>query len=195
MEIAKNKMVTLTYDLRIDDINGELIEQATNEHPLQFLYGVGMMLPKFETSLIGVKKGDSFEISLGKKDAYGEVNEDALVDLPKHVFEVNGNFDSELVKVGNTVPMMSSNGQRMNGIVLEVNGDTVKMDFNHPLAGEDLHFKGSVVEVRDASDEEIAQILNGGGCGCGSAGCGPDDCNDGSCESNDGSNGGCGCGC
>ena len=189
-------MVTLTYDLRVDDVNGQMVEQATTENPLQFLYGVGMMLPKFESNLLGVSQGDSFEVKLEKADAYGEVNPDALVDLPKNVFEVNGEIDYELIKVGNTVPMMSSNGQRLNGLVLEINDDVVKMDFNHPLAGEDLFFTGSVVEVREASEEEIAQILNsGGGCGCGDGGCGTDDCDDGSCGSNDGSGGGCGCGC
>jgi len=185
-------MVTLTYDLRIDDENGELVESATVENPLQFLYGAGMMLPKFETGLAGLKQEDPFNIKLGSTDAYGEVNNDAIVELPRSVFLVNGEFDSELIQEGNTVPMMSSNGQRLNGLVLEVTDETVKMDFNHPLAGEDLYFKGKVVEVREASDEEVAQILSGGGgCGCGSHDGGG--CGSGSCGSDSG--GGCGCGC
>ncbi len=191
LEIGKYKMVTLTYDLRIDDEKGEMIEQATVENPLQFLYGAGVMLPKFETHLEGLKQDDPFDIKLPKADAYGEVNNDAIVELPVSVFLVNGEFDNELIKVGNTVPMMSSNGQRMNGIVLEVTDETVKMDFNHPLAGEDLFFSGKVVEVREASDDEVAQILSGsGGCGCGSNDGG---CGDGSCGTDSG--GGCGCGC
>lgn len=192
LEIGKYKMVTLTYDLRIDDENGELVESATVENPLQFLYGAGMMLPKFETGLAGLKQEDPFNIKLGSTDAYGEVNNDAIVELPRSVFLVNGEFDSELIQEGNTVPMMSSNGQRLNGLVLEVTDETVKMDFNHPLAGEDLYFTGKVVEVRDASDEEVAQILSGGGsCGCGSNDGGG--CGSGSCGTDSG--GGCGCGC
>ena len=192
LEIGKYKMVTLTYDLRIDDENGEMIEQATVEQPLQFLYGAGVMLPKFETHLAGLKQEDPFQIKLEKADAYGEVNNDAIVELPKSVFLVNGEFDSEMISVGNTVPMMSSNGQRMNGLVLEVTDEIVKMDFNHPLAGEDLFFSGKVIEVREASDEEVAQILSGGGggCGCGSH---DDGCSSGSCGTD--SQGGCGCGC
>ncbi|WP_167612761.1 FKBP-type peptidyl-prolyl cis-trans isomerase [Maribellus sediminis] len=192
LEIGKYKMVTLTYDLRIDDENGEMIEQATVEQPLQFLYGAGVMLPKFETHLAGLKQEDPFQIKLEKLDAYGEVNNDAIVELPKSVFLVNGEFDSEMISVGNTVPMMSSNGQRMNGLVLEVTDEIVKMDFNHPLAGEDLFFSGKVIEVREASDEEVAQILSGGGggCGCGSH---DDGCSSGSCGTD--SHGGCGCGC
>lgn len=196
LEIGKYKMVTLTYDLRIDDAEGEMIEQATVESPLQFLYGAGLMLPKFEKHLAGLKQDDPFNIKLDSVDAYGEVNNDAIVELPKSVFLVNGEFDSELIKVGNTVPMMSSNGQRLNGIVLEVNDEIVNMDFNHPLAGEDLFFSGKVVEVREASDAEVAEILSGGsgGCGCGShdhdhgGGCGS-----GSCGTD--SHGSCGCGC
>ena len=195
LEIGKYKMVTLTYDLRIDDANGELVEQATTEQPLEFLYGAGMMLPKFESELIGLKQDDPFTIKIGSTEAYGSVNNDAIVELPKNVFLVNGEFDAELISVGNTVPMMSSNGQRLNGLVLEVNDEIVKMDFNHPLAGEDLFFAGKVVEVREASDEEVAQILSGGGgCGCGSeGGCSTESCGDGSCGTE--SSGGCGCGC
>lgn len=192
LEIGKYSMVTLTYDLRLDNENGEMVEQATVEKPLQFLYGAGVMLPKFESQLAGLREGEPFSIKLNVNEAYGEVNEDAVVELPKHVFLVDGNFDDELIKVGNTVPMMSSNGQRLNGLVLEVNDENVKMDFNHPLAGEDLYFAGKVVEVREASEEEVAQILSGGGsCGCGSGGCGSEDS---SCETEH-SHGGCGCGC
>jgi FKBP-type peptidyl-prolyl cis-trans isomerase SlyD len=193
LEVGKYKMVTLTYDLRIDDANGELVETATLESPLQFLYGAGVMLPKFEKGLVGLKQDDPFNIKLEKNDAYGEVNEDAIVELPKSVFLVNGEFDDELIQVGNTVPMMSSHGQRLNGLVLEVDEEIVRMDFNHPLAGEDLYFTGKVVEVREASDEEVAQILSGGGsCGCGSHDHGGS-CGSGGCGTD--SHGGCGCGC
>lgn len=201
LEIGKYAMVTLTYDLRVDDENGEVVEQATEAQPLQFLYGAGAMLPKFESQLAGLREGEPFTIKLSSNDAYGEVNEEAVVELPKHVFLVGGKFDDELIKIGNTVPMMSSNGQRLNGLVLEVNDEVVTMDFNHPLAGEDLFFAGKVMAVREASDEEVAQILSGsgGGCGCGSgggcgSGCGDDGCSDDSC-STESSHGGCGCGC
>lgn len=193
-------MVSLTYDLRIGSAEGELIEQASAERPLTFVFGAGLMLPKFESLLEGMEQGKSFNINLMSADAYGEVDENAIVDLPKTIFILDGKFDDEMISVGNTVPMMSSNGQRMNGIVLEVSDEVVKMDFNHPLAGEDLFFSGDILEVRDATYEEIAATVSGGcgsGCGCGddsscgSGGCG---CDDESC-STEGSHGGCGCGC
>ncbi len=190
LEIGRNSMVTLTYDLRVDDEKGEMVEQATETQPLEFLYGAGVMLPKFESHLAGLKEGNPFTIKLNKNDAYGDVNEEAVVELPKHVFMVDGKFDDELIKVGNTVPMMSSNGQRLNGLVLELNDEIIKMDFNHPLAGEDLFFAGSILGVREASDEEIAQILGGGDCSsCGSG------CDDGSCDTDHDHDHGGGCGC
>jgi FKBP-type peptidyl-prolyl cis-trans isomerase SlyD len=189
MAITKNKMVSLTYDLRVDEKDGELIEQATIEKPLTFVYGAGMMLPKFESLLEGLEQGKSFEINLSCNDAYGELDENAIVDLPKHIFIIDGNFDEDIIKTGNTVPMMSTNGQRMNGLVLEITDDTVKMDFNHPLAGEDLFFKGEIIEVRDASEEELTATM--GGCECGGDGEG-EDCG---CEGGSHAHGGSGCGC
>ncbi len=197
LEIGKYAMVTLTYNLHVDDENGEMVEQATETQPLEFLYGAGAMLPKFESQLAGLHEGEPFTIKLSKDDAYGDLNEDAVVELPKHVFLVDGKLDDELIQVGNTVPMMSSNGQRLNGLVLEVNDEVVKMDFNHPLAGEDLFFAGKVVAVREASEEEVAQILSGGGgCGCGNGGgCGSGGCGDEESCGTENSQGGCGCGC
>ena len=199
MAITKNKMVSLTYDLRIEGANGELIEQATTEKPLNFVYGAGLMLPKFETLIEGLEQDSDFNINLPSEDAYGQIDENAIVDLPKHLFLVEGKFDDEIIKVGNSVPMMSANGQRMNGLVLEITDENVKMDFNHPLAGEDLFFKGKILEVREATDEEIAATVQGG-CGCGSGGCGCDDggscgCEDESCATESTNGGGCGCGC
>jgi FKBP-type peptidyl-prolyl cis-trans isomerase SlyD len=194
MEIQKNMMVTVTYDLMIDDHEGEMIEQATADRPLKFLYGAGMMLPKFEEGLSGLKSGDGFEIALNHLDAYGAVNEDAVVDLPKDIFIVNGQFDPEFIKVGNSIPMMSGDGQRLNGIVLEVADNSVRMDFNHPLAGEDLYFRGQVVDVRPATDQEIVETLSGGcGGGCSSGGCSSGCCGDEGDSCGDGCGSGCGC--
>jgi FKBP-type peptidyl-prolyl cis-trans isomerase SlyD len=192
MKIGKNKMVSLTYDLHYDDAEGELIEQATNEKPLSFVFGAGLMLPKFESAIENLESGNPFEISLKDIDAYGQLDENAIVDLPKHIFFIDGEFDDEIVAVGNSVPMMSTNGQRLNGLVLDITDDNVKMDFNHPLAGEDLFFKGQIIEVREATDEEIAATAGGCGCGCN---CSDEEdcCSEESCSHEGGKS--CGCGC
>lgn len=180
MRISANKYVAVIYDLNVGEgEERELMEKATREVPLKFIYGTGMMIPAFEDALAGLESGDQFDFSLTPENAYGEYNEDHVLELPKNIFEIDGKFDSEMVKEGNTIPMMDADGHRMNGSVLEVKKDVVVMDFNHPLAGETLHFKGEVVDVHEPTAEEIAVMTSsscGGGCeGCG-GGCGDHEC-------------------
>ena len=180
MRISANKYVAVIYDLNVGEgEERELMEKATREVPLKFIYGTGMMIPAFEDALAGLESGDQFDFSLTPENAYGEYNEDHVLELPKNIFEIDGKFDSEMVKEGNTIPMMDADGHRMNGSVLEVKKDVVVMDFNHPLAGETLHFKGEVVDVHEPTAEEIAAMTSsscGGGCeGC-DGGCGDHEC-------------------
>ena len=134
MKITANKFVAVTYDLNVGEgEERELMEKAVAEAPLKFIFGTGAMLPAFEDALKGLEVGDKFDFSIAPADAYGEYVEDHVLDLPKNIFEVEGKFDSEIIKEGNTVPMMDSNGNRLNGSVLEVKDDVVVMDFNHPF--------------------------------------------------------------
>lgn len=187
MKISPNKFVSLSYDLNVGEGDEkELMEKATPEQPLEFIFGTNSMLEAFEKNVDGLAEGDSFDFVLTPDQAYGEYDDDHLVDLPKNIFEVDGKVDESVVFEGNTIPMMDSNGNRLNGSVVSVNDDTVQMDFNHPLAGETLHFTGNVLSIREASAEEIAALFAPQGCGSG-CGCGSSD-DEGSCGS------GCGCG-
>ncbi|MEX0987555.1 MAG: peptidylprolyl isomerase [Bacteroidales bacterium] len=171
MEITKDKVVSITYELRRDTENGEVVEQVTNENPLTFLYGVGGMLPKFEQNLDGMKSGEEFSFGLNSEDAYGPVIENAIVDVPLDVFKVDGQIDNTILQVGNMVPMMDNSGNRLNGKIEQINAETVTMDFNHPMAGKDLFFAGIVTEVRDATEEELSHgHIHNGGCADGSCG-------------------------
>ena len=179
MKISEGTLVSLTYDLTVE---GELMEKATKERPLTFLFGMGMMLEAFEKNLENVETGGKFAFTLTPTEAYGERNDQAIVELPKNIFEIDGKLDSETLKEGATLPMMDSNGNRLMGSVLEILPEVVVMDFNHPLAGETLHFEGEVIDVHEATAEEIAAITEQGGCDCES------------CDSKHDENG-CGCGC
>lgn len=183
MNISENKMVTLSYTLRAEGKEGEIIEQTTEESPLQFVYGIGMMLPKFESNIAGLKSGDNFEMRLDAIDAYGEIDSSALVDLPKDIFLMDGIFDETRFTPGTQVPMQTNTGERLIGTVMEVAEEHLKMNFNHPLAGINLYFTGSVLEVREATEEELNPSM---GCGGGCSGCGGH-------ESDCSSNSGCGC--
>ena len=180
--IKPGQYVEVTYDLYVGEANEqELMEQATKENPLRFVFGHDQMLPAFEKNLNGLQPGDKFDFVILCNDAYGEYDKDHVLELDKQMFEINGVFDKEVIYEGNVVPMMDANGNRLNGSVLQVKENTVVMDFNHPLAGEDLHFIGEVCVVREAAPEDLRPSC-GGGCG----GCGGSDCNEGNCG------GGCG---
>ncbi|HPD95192.1 MAG: FKBP-type peptidyl-prolyl cis-trans isomerase [Bacteroidales bacterium] len=153
MNIAKDTVVSVSYELMV---NGEMVDTAQAENPLVFLYGHGQLLPLFEKNIHNLTIGDTFEFMIPAKEGYGEVNEMAIIDLPKSIFEVDGELQEDLLVIGNRLPMRDSEGNALEGIILEIGDETVKMDFNHPLAGQDLNFTGKVENVREASDEEIS---------------------------------------
>jgi len=188
--MESNKYITVAYKLyTIEDGERELIEEAKVDHPFQFISGLGTTLEPFENQIVNLKKGDKFDFTIASEEAYGEFDDDHVIDLPKHIFEVDGKFDAEMIKEGNMVPLMDSEGRRLNGTVMEVKEEVVVMDMNHPLAGADLNFVGEVVENRAATNEEVQGMINmmsGGGCNCGCDDCG-DDCGD-----HDHDHGGCG---
>lgn len=193
MKAGKNMFVKLSYELRTDSSNGEIIEKTEDVSPLEFVFGAGKMLEMFEDKLEGLVAGDKFEFCLEAEEAYGVKDEEAIVELPIDIFQADGVVQDDLLVVGNSIPMMDSQGNRMNGLVLAVTEATVTMDFNHPLAGEKLFFKGNILDVREATEDELVSSCNSGGCGsggCGSGGCGTEEKSEGSC-----STGSCGCGC
>lgn len=192
--IKNEKVVKATYELYIAGEQAgteELYEQATERRPLIYCHGEGMMLPKFEAEMAGKEAGDTFDFVISKEDAYGDYDERGLKTLPKEMFyNGDGEFDDERVVEGNVIPMLTQEGQTVHAFVTEVTDKTVQIDLNHPLAGEYLHFVGRILEVRDATPEELEQIRNPHkGCGkcCGKKKKKSDDCNCqggcGSCES------------
>ncbi len=186
MEAAANRVVSIIYELRRDNQNGEVVEALSQENPLTFLLGSGNLLPKFEENLIGLTTGQSFKFILASEDAYGPFQDNAVVDVPISIFQVEGKTDTNLLQLGNVIPMMDNEGRRLNGVVKDINTETVTMDFNHPMAGATLHFSGEVTEIREATEDELAHGHIHQSCGCSGGGCG-----DGSCS--DKSEGGCGC--
>ena len=187
METVENKYITLAYKLySIENGEKEFTEEAPAEHPFQFISGLGLTLEAFESQVKDLKKGDKFDFTIKAEEAYGEYDEEHVIDLPKNIFETEGKFDSERVVEGAVIPLMTSEGQRINGSVVEVKDDVVVMDMNHPLAGCDLNFVGEVTENRPATNDELAEMarmMSGGGCGGGcNGGCDCGDCGDGCCK-------------
>ena len=165
MKVEQNKMVGVDYKLTVD---GQIADQSRPGHPLEFIFGTGMLLPKFEEAILGKEVGEAVSFTPEPKDGYGELIADAVVDLPKNIFMVDGKLAEDILFVGSQVPMSDNQGNRMMGIVKEVGEETVKMDFNHPMAGKTLNFDVEIVSVRDVTPEDLQ-----GGCSCGECG---DDC-------------------
>ncbi|HRY99460.1 MAG TPA: FKBP-type peptidyl-prolyl cis-trans isomerase [Bacteroidales bacterium] len=139
MKTGKNTVVTLTYTLRLDNVEGEIVELVQKENPAVFLLGAGNLLDKFEQNLDGLVVGDAFSFGLTSTEGYGMVEEDAIVEIPLQAFEVDGQLDMEMLELGNMLPMRDSEGNLLHGKVAAVDEEYVTMDFNHPLAGKDLH--------------------------------------------------------
>jgi FKBP-type peptidyl-prolyl cis-trans isomerase SlyD len=152
MDIKPNSVVALTYDLYTKE-NGEevFVEQANEENPLVFLYGTGMMLPKFEENLFGLTAGDKYDFHLVAVDAYGDKDENAVTELPLDMFG-----EMEKPAIDTILPLQDNNGNQFRARVTNVSDTGVIVDLNHPMAGQDLHFKGKIIEVREATKDELS---------------------------------------
>lgn len=201
MDKPQNKYIAVAYKLYTAE-NGEsnLVEEATEERPFQFISGFGVTLDAFEKEIAGLEQGAEFDFELTKDEAYGDYEEAHVLDLDREMFCINGHFDHEHIFKDAVVPLQNAYGNRFFGRVLDISDDKVKMDLNHPLAGQTLQFKGRVLESREATNDEIQAMINrlsGEGCGCGCGSCGGDcgdGCGDGCGEHghhHHGDNGGC----
>lgn len=155
MNISPNSVVALTYELHTTNEEGQqvFVEKADEQNPLVFLYGVGMMLPKFEEHLTGLKTGDEYSFELSAADGYGDIDPGAYADLPKTMFTEAG---GELPNVGDVIPLQDNNGNQFRAGVTSVHDETISVDLNHPMAGKNLLFSGVILNVREATQDELA---------------------------------------
>ena len=146
MKIISGSKASLIYTLYTAGDN-KIIETVSKERPVVFTFGKGQLIEGFEENLLGLSAGDPFDFVIKAEQAYGPVDSYAIFDLPKETFEVDGKVDEKLLKPGNSFHMQDNDGNRHEGKIVSVHEETVTMDFNHPLAGKDLRFVGTVVEV------------------------------------------------
>jgi len=152
MTIQPNSVVALTYKLHtVNNGSKEFVEEADQANPLVFLSGVGMMLPKFEENIQGLEKGDKIDFELQAADAYGDIDESAVAQLPADMFKESG-----IPPVGEIIPLQDNQGNQFRARVTEVSPEAVVVDLNHPMAGQNLHFDIEVLDVREATADELA---------------------------------------
>lgn len=158
MKVEKNKVVALSYQLEVD---GEIVDRATAAQPLEYIQGMHMLLPQFEAAVEGLSEGETFAFTLSPEEGYGAYEKKHCFDVPKSAFEINGVIREDLMVVGRMLPMIGSEGQVVQAKVVEVKPEAVTLDFNHPMAGKTLHFTGSILSVRAASEKELTEGLHG----------------------------------
>lgn len=154
MSDQKHSVISVNYNLYKDSAEGELIETTEGQQPLVYLSGMGQMIPEFEAQLDGLAVGAEFSFSIKADNAYGQRMEEAIIELPQDMFMQEGKLVEQIV-VDNILPLQSQDGQVHPGKILAINEKTITFDMNHLLAGQDLHFTGSILDVREATKEEV----------------------------------------
>ena len=149
MLIAANKAVSIEYTLTNDA--GEVIDSSAGGAPLVYLQGAGNIIPGLEKALEGKQVGDDLDVAIEPEDAYGEYAAELVSTLSRSMFE-----GVDELEVGMQFHASAPDGQMQIVAIRDLDGDDVTVDGNHPLAGQRLHFKVKVVDIRDASQEEVA---------------------------------------
>ena len=158
MTIENNHVVAVKYILHTIEADGSkvLVEETTTENPLTFLYGVGMMIPKFEQNILGLKAGDKADFVIQPEEAYGERQPDAIAQLPIEMFKESGT-----PPVGAILPLSDNQGNNFQGFVVEVTPEIVIADLNHPMAGKVLDFQVEVLSTEEELSHGHAHGIDG----------------------------------
>lgn len=163
IKIGKDTVAELVYTLRYDNAEGDIIEQVDEKEPMTALMGHDVMLEVLERNLQGLQAGDRFEFIIGEGEGYGEYDEEKVVTVPQAelMAEVPKN-DAPEIQEGDIIPVEDMDGVEYQAVVLKKEDGKVTLDFNHPLAGETLHFMGKVLSVRKATQQEIDAEVQAG---------------------------------
>lgn len=147
MAIEKGSKVSIHYHLKVD---GTTVDSSEGRDPLTFVHGEGEIIPGLENELVGMNVGDKKNVTVPPEDGYGEHHEEGVQKVPRQAFK-----DADELNVGNIVAIQAPDGQAFQATVTEIEGDSVTLDLNHPLAGKTLNFEVEVMDVEDAPSKII----------------------------------------
>lgn len=146
LEITDGMVVDLNYTLKVDK---QVVDSSEGAEPIKFIQGEGHIIEGLEKELYGMKIGDDKNVVVSPENGYGNLKEEAIIDVPKD------EFPEEIpLKPGTELKVQNQAGETMNARIAAVQQDSVRLDFNHPLAGKELHFQVSVNDLREATEEE-----------------------------------------
>ena len=150
LKVADNVVVILDYVLTLDD--DREVDRSGKDAPMEYLHGFNNIIPGLENELIGMSVGDEKEVIVQPELGYGERDPDGVTEFPRETFPDSLNFE-----IGEPVMMRDKDGgESFQAYVSELRTDTVLLDFNHPLAGETLHFHIRIAGLREPTSEELA---------------------------------------
>lgn len=145
--VQQDVVVSMEYTLQVD---GEEIDSSKGQDPLQFLVGHGNIISGLEREMLGMKVGESKDVVVQPADGYGEYDEEAYMDVPR------AEFPKDMpVQEGLELSVRDDQGQSRYARIDSIEGDVVTLNFNHPLAGDELHFNVKVVDLREPTGEEL----------------------------------------
>ena len=144
--VKDGQVISMDYTLTV---GGQVLDASAEGQPLQFIQGASMIIPGLERELYGLALGDQKQVEVAPRDGYGELDPNAFAQVERNRFP-----PGMAVELGLNVQMRSQDGRVMNAQIVEVSPQSVKLDFNHPLAGKTLHFAIKIVGMREASPEE-----------------------------------------
>ena len=145
--IADGSVVTMHYKLVLD--SGQVVDSSEGKDPLGYLHGAGNIVPGLEEAMTGKAAGESFDVKIDPDKGYGPRHDAAVQKVPKQAFPADAPLQAGL-----QFQAQGPDGQPLMGTIQAIEGEEGTVDFNHPLAGETLHFSIEVVSIRDATAEE-----------------------------------------
>ena len=148
LKIEDGQVVSMEYTLRVD---GEVVDTSEGREPLEFIQGTGNIIPGLERELYDMVAGDSKKVAVAPADGYGDFEKEADVDVPRSEFP-----DNIPMEKGIEIQVRDQDGHPMYARIDSFSDETIKLDFNHPLAGKTLNFDVTIVAVRGATPEELS---------------------------------------
>lgn len=147
LKVADGQVVSMEYLLKVD---GETIDSSEDHGPIEFVQGVGNIVPGLERELYGMAIGESKDVVVSAKDGYGEIDSEASMEVARDQFP-----EDIPMEVGTQLELEDESGHPMHARIEQVGETSVRLDFNHPLAGKELFFTVKIAGLRLATDEEL----------------------------------------
>ena len=147
-KVDDGQVVSMHYTLRV---NGQVLDSSEGGEPLQFIQGMGHIIPGLENELYEMKIGDSKKVVVAAKDGYGEVDDEAFMDVPRDSFPTD-----VPAEVGTELELRDQSDHPVYARIETISADNVRLNMNHPLAGKELHFDVKIADLRPATEEEVS---------------------------------------